>query len=69
MIKKPSVNLLSWIIRKCRPELAYRINRLQQLANPKKATIKTIRGANKLAKHVEETSERGTTCLKGIVNG
>jgi hypothetical protein len=46
-----------------RPELDYRVSKLQQEANPAKATIATLREANKVGDYIKATSDRGLTFL------
>jgi len=57
---------LQWIARQCRPELSYRVSRLQSVAAA--ATVKDLREANKVMEYARSTCDRGLTFRSDAIN-
>ena len=56
---------LAWVSRQCRPDLAYRVSRIQSAAN--KGIVADIKEANKAVDFAIATAERGLTFKSGTV--
>ena len=50
---------LSWVARQCRPDLSYRVSKMQQSAA--KGTVKDLKEANKVLEYAKDNAYRGLT--------
>ena len=55
---------LSWVARQCRPDLSYRVSRLQ--TRSARATVADLKEANKVIEYAQKTAERGLTFKGGL---
>ena len=56
-----------WITRQCRPELGYRVSRIQSTAQPT-GQVKDIKEANKVVDYAKATSSRGLVFKSGMID-
>lgn len=63
---RSAVGSLAWIARQCRPDLLYRVSRLQSLTN--KATVDELVEANKVMNYARNTAHFGLTFYSGILD-
>ena len=57
---------LQWIARQCRPDLCYRVSRLQSVAAT--ATVRDLRDANKIVDYAKVTHSNGLTFKSGLLD-
>ena len=65
---KSIVGSLSWIARQCRPDLSYRVSRLQQRSSLGTATLADVLEANKVVAYTLATADRGLTFKANAVD-
>eukprot|EP00971_Amphidinium_carterae_P352490 6492618-Amphidinium_carterae.1 len=57
---------LAWIVRQCRPDLAYRTSKIQTSVSG--ATVADLREANKVVQYAQQTSDTGLTFRSGVLD-
>ncbi|CAE7418365.1 GIP [Symbiodinium sp. CCMP2592] len=57
---------LAWVCRQCRPDLSYRVSRIQSASNS--GTVADIKEANKTVEYAVKTYERGITFRSGLLD-
>ena len=57
---------LAWVCRQCRPDLSYRVSRIQSASNS--GTVADIRDANKTVEYAVRTHDRGLTFRSGMLD-
>ena len=62
------IGSLNWVARQCRPELSYRVSRLQQNCRLGTTTVAHLRDANKVVNYAASTADRGLTFEAGAID-
>ena len=57
---------LAWVSRQCRPDLAYRVSKIQTASN--KGTVADLRQANKSIEYAQDTYQRGLVFKSGVLD-
>ena len=57
---------LAWVSRQCRPDLAYRVAKIQTASN--KGTVADLRQANKSIEYAQDTYQRGLVFKSGVLD-
>ena len=57
---------LAWVCRQCRPDLSYRVSRIQSASN--NGTVADIKEANKTVEYAVKTYQRGITFRSGLLD-
>ena len=57
---------LAWVCRQCRPDLSYRVSRIQSASN--KGTVADIKEANKTVEYAVKTYQRGIAFRSGLLD-
>ena len=63
---KSVAGILSWVTRQCRPDLAYRVSRMQSASNG--GTVADLREANKAVDYALATPQRGLVYRSGVLD-
>eukprot|EP00439_Symbiodinium_sp_Y106_P056887 s1402_g8.t1 len=63
---KSVAGIFSWVTRQCRPDLAYRVSRMQSASNG--GTVADLREANKAVDYALATPQRGLVYRSGVLD-
>jgi hypothetical protein len=58
---------LSWVARQCRPDISYRVSKMQSTAGPK-CRVADLKEANKVLEYAIQTAEKGLTFRSGVLD-